>query len=638
MSDTEQVTFEENDAMEAKPHEPETKLESTGHERHYTEDRDYLEILRDMQQGQWERVIPMLRALQARYPHAHELDTLIQEATFRSNMESNWGDKVKGVQGFNLPIRSLMPVIPILILAVLLVAGVMYYGRIQRVNALSDQQRELLQQAQSSLTGGQYREALDLFDQVLAENPGDEEALKGQSETKRQMKLANDYQLALDRIAASNYKQALDLLTALQSQAPGYRDVAARIEEVQSNMGAPQLWADAEFAYANNLWLTAIVQYEELSKLNSEYEAEQVQAHLATSYLKAGQQMVAVRPSDSMAPKQVQDYFRKAQQLGLNDASLKLENELLDNYVNGERLVSQNNYEEGAKRLLEIYDQRPDYFGGYVAELLYRAFVGIGERYVQSGQLKEAQAIYQRALDLGVDSNGVAQQQLQTINKLLAPPPPPVAANTGNDGAAAVVAQPTPVSWQDQFRGWIAFRSNRDGGEAIYLMKGDGSEQQQAPSEVIYNLAKAYQQQQWSADGTQFVYVEHVSDQASTNIFKVRADLPATWDRDTMLTDYTGTEYDPVWSPDGHWIAFVANHTGNDEIWSMDWDGNNQRQLTFNDWPWDKHPTFSPDGTEIAFYSNRSGARQIWTMNADGSGQVNISNNSYEDWDPVWIR
>ena len=85
-------------------------------------------------------------------------------------------------------------------------------------------------------------------------------------------------------------------------------------------------------------------------------------------------------------------------------------------------------------------------------------------------------------------------------------------------------------------------------------------------------------------------------------------------------------------------IAFVSNHTGNDEIWLMDSEGGAHRQLTSNDWQWDKHPSFSPDGTQLTFYSNSSGTRQVWVMNIDGGNQRNISNNDFEDWDPVWIR
>ncbi|MCE7986658.1 MAG: hypothetical protein DYG89_36255 [Caldilinea sp. CFX5] len=635
-------------------HTEQSQLEETQHEElalttqaadaksaagHFTQDRDYLEALRDMQQGQWERVVPTLRALQERYPNATEINDLLQEATFRSNLESNWSDKVKGMQGFTLPIRPLLTAVPILVLGALLVIGVVYYGRIQRVNALSDQQQAVLAQAQSALAAAQYREALDLFEAVLAAVPEQPEALKGQSETKRQMKWANDYQLALDRIAAGNYKEALALLLALQEEAPGYRDVANRIEEVKVNMGAPQLFADAEFAFGNALWLSAISQYEDLRRLDSEYEAATTQEHLATAYFKAGQQMTTVRPGDSTAPKQVKTYYEKAEQMDLQDATLAAEKKVLETYLTGERLVNQNEYEEGANYLFPIFQERPDYFGGYVAELLYRAYIGVADRYVQTEDLEKALAAYQRAVDLGLDSNGIAAKRVAELNQLLVPPTPVPAPVSVGAAPAPVAVEPTPVaSWQEQYRGWIAFRSNRDGGEATYIMRGDGSDAQLAPPEVIYNVTQAYQQQQWSPDGIVFVYVKHVSEQASTNIFKVRSDLPSTWDRDIMLTDYPGTEYDPVWSPDGQSIVFVSNHTGNDEIWLMNQDGGNQRQLTYNDWPWDKHPSFSPDGKQIVFYSNRTGNRQIWVMNSDGSSQVNISSNSADEWEPTWIR
>ncbi|MCB0122510.1 MAG: PD40 domain-containing protein [Caldilineaceae bacterium] len=609
---------------------------ASGGDAHYAEDRDYLEVLRDMQQGQWERVVPMLRALQSRYPHAAELESLLQEATFRSSMESNWGDKVKGVQGFQLPIASLKKMAPVAVIIVLMITGVIFYGRIQRVNALSDQQQELLTQAQTALVAGQYREALDLFETVLAENPKSDAALKGQSETKRQMQLANDYQLAMDRIASGNKQQALDLLAALQMDAPGYRDVAKLIEELKSETGASQLYADAEFAYTNKLWLSAIAQYEQLRELEPDYEANTVTDRLSTSYLGAGQQLVSVRPSDSTMIKQAQNFFQQSLQLNPNETAAKTENQMLEAFIAAEGMVQQGSFEQGARTLAEINTKRPGYFGTYVEELLFRAYIGLGEQAVQQSNLERAQEAYKRAIALGFDANGSAQQRLDEITSLLNPAPAVAAPAVSVPVASAEPA--APVDPLAQYKGWIAFRTNRNGGELYYLMQPDGSEQQPAPMELISHITDIYQQQQWSPDGQQRLYVQHVSDQASTNIFKVRADLPDTWDRDIMLTDYLGTEYDPVWSPDGRTIAFVSNHTGNDEIWLMDSEGGAHRQLTSNEWQWDKHPSFSPDGTQLTFYSNSSGARQVWVMNIDGGNQRNISNNDFEDWDPVWIR
>ncbi|MCB0158294.1 MAG: PD40 domain-containing protein, partial [Caldilineaceae bacterium] len=96
--------------------------------------------------------------------------------------------------------------------------------------------------------------------------------------------------------------------------------------------------------------------------------------------------------------------------------------------------------------------------------------------------------------------------------------------------------------------------------------------------------------------------------------------------------------YDPAWSPDGTWIAYVGKDLLDEEIYRVNLDGSVVTQLTFNDWESDKHPTWSPDGSQIVFFSNRTGKNQIWIMNADGSGQRNLSNNDYNDWNPIWIR
>ena len=99
-----------------------------------------------------------------------------------------------------------------------------------------------------------------------------------------------------------------------------------------------------------------------------------------------------------------------------------------------------------------------------------------------------------------------------------------------------------------------------------------------------------------------------------------------------------GRAWSPAWSPTSDWIAFVANETGNDEIWIVEKDKPPPMQLTENTWEWDHHPSWSPDGSQIVFSSNRNGNRQIWIMDADGDNQHPISDPSYDAWNPIWVK
>jgi serine/threonine protein kinase len=71
------------------------------------------------------------------------------------------------------------------------------------------------------------------------------------------------------------------------------------------------------------------------------------------------------------------------------------------------------------------------------------------------------------------------------------------------------------------------------------------------------------------------------------------------------------------WMPGGK-IVYTSREGGPSDIWSMDADGKNQKQLTahtgINDVPW-----ATPDGRYIVFSSTRSRAsRSIWRMDPDG--------------------
>jgi len=93
----------------------------------------------------------------------------------------------------------------------------------------------------------------------------------------------------------------------------------------------------------------------------------------------------------------------------------------------------------------------------------------------------------------------------------------------------------------------------------------------------------------------------------------------------------------PSWSPDGTQIAFTSNRAGVNEIWIMNTDGSNQKQLTKTVASGiidegSNGPSWSPDGKRIAFDSTRSGHFQIYTMNPDGSDVRQLTSPNLPDY------
>ncbi|WP_459209220.1 TolB family protein [Aquimarina rhabdastrellae] len=87
----------------------------------------------------------------------------------------------------------------------------------------------------------------------------------------------------------------------------------------------------------------------------------------------------------------------------------------------------------------------------------------------------------------------------------------------------------------------------------------------------------------------------------------------------------------PAWSPDGKQIAFYGKYD-NKKTWSihiMNSDGSNKKRLTNAKNKWDSMPSWSPDGKQIVFgreYKDSENVWQyeIWIMDADGSNQRQI--------------
>jgi TolB protein len=97
----------------------------------------------------------------------------------------------------------------------------------------------------------------------------------------------------------------------------------------------------------------------------------------------------------------------------------------------------------------------------------------------------------------------------------------------------------------------------------------------------------------------------------------------------------------PNYSPDGNRIVFGSSREGNFEIYAMNADGSDSRRLTNSPYQ-DVRPRYSPDGRRIAFTSARDGNFEIYLMNADGSELMRLTDHPERDdyacWHPDGTR
>jgi imidazolonepropionase-like amidohydrolase/Tol biopolymer transport system component len=112
--------------------------------------------------------------------------------------------------------------------------------------------------------------------------------------------------------------------------------------------------------------------------------------------------------------------------------------------------------------------------------------------------------------------------------------------------------------------------------------------------------------------------------------------MPIAGGTPTRIADGLAYEHQPRFSPDGRRIAFTSDRGGGDNIWVMNVDGQDKRQVTKEDFRLLNQPTWSPDGRFIAakkhFTTGRSlGTGEVWLYHVSGGGGVQLVKRASEE-------
>jgi WD40 repeat protein len=176
--------------------------------------------------------------------------------------------------------------------------------------------------------------------------------------------------------------------------------------------------------------------------------------------------------------------------------------------------------------------------------------------------------------------------------------------------------------------------------EEIWMINADGSEPR-----IIYTGKGGYMGAiTWSPDGSQIAFLDN-------GLMVINED----GSNPRVVSQSTVAGYAPVWSPDGRKLAFVTfdgprpieeKGAKFDEqsvftgaaIHTVDLVTGEEQPLLKDSSTGYIDPTWSPDASQIAFASIRGGTPEIWAVNVDGSNLRQLTNSGQLVRFPFWIR
>ncbi|NAY93392.1 hypothetical protein GTQ34_15890 [Muricauda sp. JGD-17] len=179
----------------------------------------------------------------------------------------------------------------------------------------------------------------------------------------------------------------------------------------------------------------------------------------------------------------------------------------------------------------------------------------------------------------------------------------------------------------------IVFVSNALGNDEIMMMSPDGGNLTNItnhPSKDIHPT--------WHPNGNSLLFNSNRENQDSFAIYSMNVNGGNT----ERLTDPREMRTNAWWSPDASKIVFVkwiydeVSKERKGDIFIMDANGTNEKNLTNSKAHSDEWPYWSPDGSKIVFTSERTGIRQIHIINADGSGIKRLVSSPHLDTRPYW--
>jgi len=466
--------------------------------------------------------------------------------------------------------------------------------------------------------------------------------------------------------------------------------------EIQQQVTA-DLLNQAQTFHDEGEWDEVLLTLERLRTLDPDYEPEAVEELLFATFCDQGLELI-----NEERWEEALRYLDRALELKPAQEDVLQQRKLAALYLTAISYWGAD-WDKAITNFHELYSIKPDYMDA--KHRLYEAYVNRGDLYADQDEWCSAEDQYSLALEIKPDQAG-EEKRIEADRLCLGVAPTPALTSTvvpeyATSVPLGKIALPvydeerqvydifvvymedmhwvkvTGVADQPRFSPdgkRIAFRSRQSQKPGLYAVNVGGS------NETSISTSHEAGFPTWSPDGVRIAFVIHDVEQNSWRIYVSSADgqgeavqLVSGWAPDwgpegnlaytgcneggghcgiRFTTD--GNLSSPVlitadardiglaWSPDGTQIAYMSDHDGNWEIYTVGVPFPDIGRLTINE-ARDGLPTWSPDGQHIAFVSDRDGVWALYLMKPDGSEQTKVFDLGPElpDWldqSISWVR
>jgi tetratricopeptide (TPR) repeat protein len=505
-----------------------------------------------------------------------------------------------------------------------------------------------------------------------------------QSEAQRRQQIAIHLQTAQDFIADGEPLAALDAYRKVLILDPENEDAVAGIGELLNASADPpqvvveaaateqpvqpeptptspdpltSVWADAQALYNAGRWEDAIVRLRQVRLANADFQSEQVEEMLFTSYVSLG-----TEKNNSGSLEEAVTLFDRALELRPDAAEIRSMRDSTAQYVDAltywyadwprviellsDLYLSDPEYRDIRQRLqkahleyAESLSRQSDWCAAadqYSQAILVQNAPGLETQQAEFQLLCEQNPAGVASAEPGAPEDGNTETPLPVLTDGLGTGRILYASRDAVDGRYRIYAQPVTASVRPVLLVEDAMHPDlrADGARLVYrnmdnANRGLGSFDPGTGLRLRFTTYAEDSLPSWNPEGNRLVFASDREGDRRWRLYTAWADGN---DNGTSLS----FGQDPDWHPNTDLIVFRGcDERGNGcGLWLMSGDGGNRAPLT--NVPGDGHPTWSPDGRYVVFMSQeRTGNWEIFRIDVQTGTVLQLTNDPGIDGIPA---